>query len=997
MDTILDSITYEKMERSIELLEFIVKQFFKDFEVKKHTSLKERLIECNKKFLDIDEVEKEKEKIKVDDDEDEEEGDYIKGKLLSSLKPSFKLRDDEDEEENEITSAPIVPPVFAPASVVPPVVSAPASVVPPVVSASAVASAPAIASAPTIASASVVAPLVHPSQIKSNDDENEEEENEITSAIHPAVASAIPPSQIKSNDDEDEEEDDINNYIKEKLLSSLKPNDNDNDNNEEEEENDIIKSQILNEPSKSVKFDNDEEEEENDNYINDKLLSSLKVAREDNDENEEEEEEIIEGDNINMTDIKEESPENNIDKDDDEEEDDTINNQSNEIKKETGENNDDEEEEDDTINNQSNKIKKETGETNDDNEEEEDDTGNNQSNEIKKETGETNDDNEEEEDDTFIKKELKNQLHSSIISPPPFQPPPPPPFQPPPPPSQPLPPPPSQPLPPPPSQLHPPSLPPPPPSQPPVYPFFNNPIKNHLDTPPLPPPPSSVVSNVQIVLDSFINEIYPYDPLDDENKEKELVCNLIKDLFCKIQLFHYLFYKIGNIIVVEEIEVKGGNHHYLDLDRLNQDVGINYDKNGNDFIVKSKRNITHETDIKNLKYNLQLIFDILKKLYNSYVVSLIQKPPTLKKNLTTMFNSSDIEKFLIDLITELKDEKSKISSDSDSDNYIKNLIDLINLIQKKFNDLNMINIKEKEKQQKEKEKQKRKEAQTQEIAKQKEEKQKRKEILAQAQAQARAQALALAQAEEIAKQKRKETQAQAIAQVKKLGMAVAKNLEPRPKNPEPQSKTLTLLEFFKQQFLSVSSSILDKLKINNILKYDKIKYDNFLSDNKNANNDTKFLPDIRFVSLQIDCSESNDSALLFTSPVNVSKTNYNHDISNRIKKLNEFKNNIRDFFNFILALKNLLESKINIQLIFSGVFNYEFSINTTNQNYIKRVLDILNIILRTNNLYLQRNSTKLSFLFILILNINDDSKFQKKFDEYKQNYPDDLGELIQDI
>ena len=199
MDTILDSITYEKMERSIELLEFIVKQIFNDFEVKKYTSLKERLIECNKKFLDMeDEVQKDKEKIKIDDDEDEEEGDYIKGKLLSSLKPSFKLRDDEDEEENEITSAPIVPPVSA---------------VPPVVSASAVPPSSAVA---PVASA----PLVHPSQIKSNDDENEEEENEITSAIHPTVVpvSAIPPSQIKSNDDEDDEEDDINNYIKEKLL-----------------------------------------------------------------------------------------------------------------------------------------------------------------------------------------------------------------------------------------------------------------------------------------------------------------------------------------------------------------------------------------------------------------------------------------------------------------------------------------------------------------------------------------------------------------------------------------------------------------------------------------------------------------------------------------------------------------------------------------------------------------------------------------------------------
>ena len=74
MDTILDSITYEKMERSIELLEFIVKEIYKDFEVKKHTTLKERLIECNKKIIENDDdVVKDITKIDNNYDEEEEE------------------------------------------------------------------------------------------------------------------------------------------------------------------------------------------------------------------------------------------------------------------------------------------------------------------------------------------------------------------------------------------------------------------------------------------------------------------------------------------------------------------------------------------------------------------------------------------------------------------------------------------------------------------------------------------------------------------------------------------------------------------------------------------------------------------------------------------------------------------------------------------------------------------------------------------------------------
>jgi ABC-type arginine transport system ATPase subunit len=73
MDTILDSITYEKMERSIELLEFIVKEIYKDFEVKKHTTLKERLIECNKKIIENDDDNDKKDITKIDNNYDEEE------------------------------------------------------------------------------------------------------------------------------------------------------------------------------------------------------------------------------------------------------------------------------------------------------------------------------------------------------------------------------------------------------------------------------------------------------------------------------------------------------------------------------------------------------------------------------------------------------------------------------------------------------------------------------------------------------------------------------------------------------------------------------------------------------------------------------------------------------------------------------------------------------------------------------------------------------------
>ena len=73
MDTILDSITYEKMERSIELLEFIVKEIYKDFEVKKDNTLKERLIECNKKIIENDDDNDKKDITKIDNNYDEEE------------------------------------------------------------------------------------------------------------------------------------------------------------------------------------------------------------------------------------------------------------------------------------------------------------------------------------------------------------------------------------------------------------------------------------------------------------------------------------------------------------------------------------------------------------------------------------------------------------------------------------------------------------------------------------------------------------------------------------------------------------------------------------------------------------------------------------------------------------------------------------------------------------------------------------------------------------
>ena len=73
MDTILDSITYEKMERSIELLEFIVKEIYKDFEVKKDNTLKERLIECNKFIIKNKDDNDKKDNIKIDDEEEEEE------------------------------------------------------------------------------------------------------------------------------------------------------------------------------------------------------------------------------------------------------------------------------------------------------------------------------------------------------------------------------------------------------------------------------------------------------------------------------------------------------------------------------------------------------------------------------------------------------------------------------------------------------------------------------------------------------------------------------------------------------------------------------------------------------------------------------------------------------------------------------------------------------------------------------------------------------------
>jgi len=70
MDYISDSITYEKIERSIELLEFILKQIYEDFEVNKDNSLEHRLIECNNKFMK--KYKDENDIIQIDDDEEDE-------------------------------------------------------------------------------------------------------------------------------------------------------------------------------------------------------------------------------------------------------------------------------------------------------------------------------------------------------------------------------------------------------------------------------------------------------------------------------------------------------------------------------------------------------------------------------------------------------------------------------------------------------------------------------------------------------------------------------------------------------------------------------------------------------------------------------------------------------------------------------------------------------------------------------------------------------------
>ena len=300
MDTITDSITYEKMERSIELLEFIVKEIFNDFEVDKNSTLKNRLIKCNNKFIndnvDNDETDKE-----IDEEENEEEGDYIKGKLLSSLKPSVKSstknNNDDEEEENDIisTSVPII-------------------------------------------STSVSVPSL---QIKFNDDD-EEEENDNINYINDKLVSSLKPNDkslksINDNDDE-EEENDINKFqLLNEPSKSVKI-----DNDDEEEENDNYINDKLISSLKVARVDNDENEEDEEEIIEGDNIDLVDFNEETVETYDDEEEDDTT--NNQSKKIKKETVETYVD----EEEDDTTNNQSKKIKKET---NDDEEEEDDNGNN----------------------------------------------------------------------------------------------------------------------------------------------------------------------------------------------------------------------------------------------------------------------------------------------------------------------------------------------------------------------------------------------------------------------------------------------------------------------------------------------------------------------------------------------------------------------------------------------------------------------------------------------------------------------
>jgi hypothetical protein len=941
MDTIQDSITYDKMERSIELLEFIVKEFFKNFEVDKNTSLKERLIECNKKFLEMDEVQKENEKIKIDEDDEEEEeitDDYINNTLLSSINQSASS----SIASSSVASSPVSSYPIASSSI----------------TSSSVASSP-IASSP-IASSSVVPQI--------EDDEEEEEitddyiNNTLLSSINQSASSSIASSSIASSsvssypiasssvvpqiEDDEEEEEITDDYINNTLLSSINQSASSSIASSSIASSSIASSSVASSPvssspiaSSSVvpQIEDDEEEEEiTDDYINNTLLSSINQFTYNN--------------NGNKPKLRPLSASNNkfplI------------------------------------PNNNNHPTAPQTPSSSPP-------TSPPTSPSTAPQTPSSS-----PPTSPSTAPQTPSPPHSPITaqsvrpasapttaqfvrsasapttaqfvrpasapSPPPPPPPPPPPQQSPPPPhpstqqSPPPQPPPSPPPPPP----HPPQQPSPPPQQPPSHTnqSFSDmqtnlskllgmklPYTGDLLPPPPPPPPplppqqpspppqqppypqqpsppsptdqsfSDMQTNLSELLgmklphtgdlpvasqpllpntprpthprpiptENYIKTLYPVPQPPD--KETEIVCEYIKNLLLKIQLFHYLFYIIGENIVIKQNISGGVFGGTIDIDIQKMLNGLrvaNTNTNLSDFNTLFKSFVSKLNYVGNLSgfiTNLSNIYEILKNL----LLKNFSYKLTTEFNIRNIRDVTGINDFFEDLLYELK-----FLQNSNHSNYLGHLRVLIN----KFKEL-----------------------------------------------------------------------------ISTYNRVVSETQE-RPPNPQPYSNTFTLLEFFKEMFINETSvnNIFDKLKIKNIFKFEQARYDILLTDNKFVTNSAP----LEFKYTSLPSYYHCDGVIDLFNPVDTRKKQLaNEDIKNKINNFNTFKDNIKEFFNFILALRQFLSTPIDQPSQFISFANYEFTMEDGmiyTQEYITKLFDVLNKISQGTNL----NSTKINHLFKSIYDIS---------------------------
>ena len=179
-------------------------------------------------------------------------------------------------------------------------------------------------------------------------------------------------------------------------------------------------------------------------------------------------------------------------------------------------------------------------------------------------------------------------------------------------------------------------------------------------------PQNPFTPGIEAVFDvnEYLDNIYK----TQGGNEQTIVCNYIIQLVYKLQLFHYLFFKMGDIVTITwKQQIRGGSidqrlYDYL-LELKNGRINPFADKKISGFAkeaenFKSKLKLFFKTanDISHLKDNMSNIIIIIKFLYEKYVINannipaLFSNPSnTFKISLETSIDTTDINNLLIDL------------------------------------------------------------------------------------------------------------------------------------------------------------------------------------------------------------------------------------------------------------------------------------------------------------------------------------------------------------